>query len=267
MSDITMRPDLSAPMTQNLNNHYLDNNIDPGAFRTPDYHVYIYSISQRAHERNMPPMIPRLVIKACPANQEYVLAYKLEHPYQQADRNVDTGEVLIRFHHAKKIAQDIVCPDAPTMDAPITAEGASSGMDLRAKGVFWSMNYPPLDSEVQAARKRLETSYRMRLERNVQLEYTNPKELAERIGEEDHLAADYFGEEYSWHRARVRKAAPAAKVTCPECGDDIKPGVAFHRDSQGEYCILDWKRAYEAGRVTKKQVPESKRWQGFEPGA
>lgn len=263
MSDITMRPDLSASHTKGLNNSYLNNNMDPGAFRKPDFYVYIYSVSNREFERRLPPHIPRLILKACPEGKDYIQVARLSHPFEQADRDVDNGEVRMRYHDARKVAQDILCPDAADMDSAVSPESMSSGTDLRAKGLFWSLNNPPLPEEVKKAHKRVEDYYRARLVRNQALEYTNPKELAERINEDDHLAADYFGEEYSWHKQRVKKVTAAAKVPCPVCGDDIKPGVAFHKDSEGEYCILDWKRAYDAGRVTKKQVPEDKRWDGF----
>lgn len=261
MTDVIMRPDLSKPMTQGLNNSYLNNNIDPGAFRKPEFEVYLYSVSNKEHHRAIPPMIPGLTFKACPDDKDYVEVAKLSHPFEQADRDVDNGEVRMRFHDARKVAMDLICPDAATMDSAFPAN--SYTVDLRAQGIFWSMNNPPTEEEVKKARGRVEKYYRTLLERATALEYTNPKELAERINEDYHLAADYFGEEYSWHKARVRKVTPAAKVACPVCGDDIKAGVAFHRDSEGEYCILDWKRAYDAGRVTKKQVPEDKRWEGF----
>jgi hypothetical protein len=263
MSDVTYNPDLSQSATQGLNNANLNNNIDPGIFRKPDLFVYIYSTSQKEFQVARPPHIPRLILKACPADQDYILAAKLAHPFEQSDRDVDTGEVRMRFHDARKIAQDILCPDAPDMDAAISPSSTSSGNDLRIYGLFWSLNNPPTAEEIKKANGRREKYYRMLLERATSLEYTNPKELAERLNEDYHLAADYFGEEYSWHKQRVRKVVTVPKVPCSVCGEDIKPGVAFHKDSEGEYCILDWKRAYEAGRVTKKQVPESKRWEGF----
>lgn len=256
-NEITMRPDVSEKMTQALNETMLNNNIDPGAFRTPKYFVYLYSISQEEFERRMPPHLPRLTLKACPPDVEYVQVAKLAEPFEQADRDIDTGEVRIRFHNAQKVAQDIVCPDAPNMDAAVPPEVMSSGTDLRAKGLFWSLNNPPTAEEVKKARTRLENYYRSLLERATALEYTNPKELLERLNKDYHLAADYFGEEYTWHKQRVKKVG---KVECPYCGDPIKAGVAFHKGSDGDLCILDWKRAYEAGKVTLKQVPDDKRW-------
>lgn len=261
MTEIEMRPDLSQAMTRGLNNQYHNNNIEYGLFRKPDFYVYIYSISGKTFEVRRPPQIPLLVLNACPEDKEYVKVAQIGDPFMQTDRNVDTGAVISHKHPATQIAQDILCPDARDMDSALPPD--SQTVDLRQQGVFWSLNSPPTAEEVNKARKRLETYYRKRLERNVALEYTNPKELAERLGEDDHLAADYFGEEYSWHKQRVRKVTTAAKVPCSVCGNDIKPGVAFHKDSEGEYCILDWKRAYEAGRVTKKQVPDTHRWAGF----
>lgn len=258
MSEITMRHDLGAQRTRGVNDGYLNNNIDPGLFRKPDYFVYLYSISNKEFERRLPPHIPRLLLRACPADKEYIEVARLAHPFEQNDRNVDTGDVIVRSHHAQKVAQDIVCPDAPNMDAPVSPESMSSGTDLRAQGLFWSLNNPPTDAEVKAAVQRKEKYYRGLLERATSLEYTNPAELAQRINEDYHLAADYFGEEYSWHKQRVRKSV--SKVPCSVCGEDIKPGVAFHKDDAGDYCILDWKRAYEAGRVTLKQVPASHAW-------
>jgi len=262
MPDIEMRPDLSQAMTQSLNNKTLNNNIDPGAFRKPDFHVYIYNVANRPFERRLPPQIPLLNLKACPEGKKYVEVLRLSHPFEQADRNIDTGEVLMRYHDARKIAQDIVCCGAANMDAACP-EAIASGVDYRAKGLFWSLNNPPTDEEVKKANKRVEDFFRARLERNVALEYSNPKELQDRLGEDDHLAADYFGEEYSWHKQRVKKVTAAPKVECPYCGDQIKPGVAFHKGEDGELCILDWKRAYEAGKVTLKQVPEAKQWEGY----
>jgi hypothetical protein len=262
MPDIEMRPDVSQKMTQALNETMLNNNIDPGAFRTPKYFVYIYNVANREFERRLPPQIPRLILKACPPDQEYIQVAKLAEPFEQADRDIDTGEVRIRFHSAKAIAQDIVCCGAADMDAA-APDAVAAGVDYRAKGLFWSLNNPPTAEEVAKANKRVEEFFRARLSRNTALEYTNPKELMERLGEDDHLAADYFGEEYSWHKQRVKKVTAAAKVECPYCGDQIKPGVAFHKGEDGELCILDWKRAYEAGKVTLKQVPEAKQWEGF----
>lgn len=258
MSEIEMRPDVSRKMTQALNDTYNNNNIEYGLFRQPDFYVYIYSVSRKSFEVRRPPQIPLLVLKACPADQEYVEVAKIEDPFKQTDRNVDTGRVITHSHPGKQIAQDIVCPDAVNMDSALPP-GANT-VDLRAQGVFWSLNNPPTEQEVAAAHKRVETYYLSLLERATALEYTNPKELQERLNEDYHLAADYFDEEYSWHKKRVKKVAAVKLVPCSVCGEDIKPGVAFHKDDAGDYCILDWKRAYEAGRVTLKQVPENKRW-------
>lgn len=266
MSDIEMRPDVSQKMTQAINNKYHNNNISYGLFQKPEFFVFIYSVSNKTFEIRRPPQIPLLVLKACPADKDYIQVAKLADPFLQTDRNVDTGMVVTFSHPAAQIAQDIVCPDAPNMDAAVSPGSASSGTDLRAQGIFWSLNNPPTPEEVAKANKRVETYYLDLLERAKVLEYQNPKELMERINEDYHLAADYAAAnfegdwDFSWHRTKVRKVKSTGKVDCPYCGEQIKPGVAFHKGEDGDLCILDWKRAYEAGKVTLKQVPDEKRW-------
>lgn len=242
----------SKAATQSINNSLLVNNFDPGAFREPKFFVYIYSVSPKAFEVRRPPMIPLLNFKACPEGQDYVLVAKMPDLFEQNDRDIDSGEIRIRSHNGTKVALDMLCPYAVDMDSALPPNTYT--VDLRAQGVFLSATNPPSAEDVSKARKRLEKYYRGLLEKATALEYTNPKELSETLNEDYHLAADYFGEEYSWHRKRVKKAS---KVPCPNCGDDIKAGVAFHKDSDGEYCILDWKRAFEAGRVSKKQYDDA----------
>jgi hypothetical protein len=146
------------------------------------------------------------------------------------------------------------------MDSALPPDSYAIGTDLRAQGVFWTRNNPPTEAEVAKAHKRIEKYYRGLLEKATALEYSNPKELAERLQNEDyHLAADYFGEEFSWHKKRVKKVAPVVKSECPNCGNEIKRGIAFHFDPDTGLCVLDWKRAYEAGKVKLEDVPESKR--------
>src|ERR1700692_4928071 len=119
MTDIEMRPDLSRAMTRGLNDQYHNNNIEYGLFRTPDFYVYLYSISSKEFVVRRPPQIPMLTLKACPADKEYIEVAKFGDPFLQTDRNVDTGAVIAHKHPAKQIAQDIVCPEAADMDSAI----------------------------------------------------------------------------------------------------------------------------------------------------
>lgn len=249
----------SRQMTES-NNPKIDY-LDPNAFRKPDYFVYIYSVvDQRPAgkhlSRSLPPLISHLDIAEIAPGERYRLVTKLAHPTNQHYLDVN-DQPRTDFHDAKRLAMDIVNPGNPSMDqnAEINPVNTfSQGNDYGKLGVFWSLNFPPTDEEVAAAIKRKEDFYRSRLEQARILEATDPKALNAFIKTEDHCAADYFGEEYTWHRTVKRPAF------CPNCGESIREGVAYHRNVDGIFCIIDWKRAVEAGIKTMKQVPESKRW-------
>jgi hypothetical protein len=46
-------------------------------------------------------------------------------------------------------------------------------------------------------------------------------------------------------------------MDCPNCGERIKAGVAFHKQEEGTLCILDWKRAVASGVRTRQQAYEA----------
>jgi hypothetical protein len=85
------------------------------------------------------------------------------------------------------------------------------------------------------------------------LEVSDPKALNEALGKDDHLAAEYFGEEFSWHRVAQRKAE------CPNCMQDIKQGAAFHFLPNGRACVLDWDKAIASGAVDASDRPVTKK--------
>jgi ribosomal protein S27AE len=62
-----------------------------------------------------------------------------------------------------------------------------------------------------------------------------------------------FSIDVDWHKLTT------PKIECPNCGEKIKEGIAFHY-SNGRICVLSWERAYLAGAVKKDEVPESFRW-------
>lgn len=237
---------------------------DPGAFRKPDYQVYLYSVSKKKFEIKIPPHVPLTVLKACPEDQEYVLVHTLSHPVQQVDKDIDTGEPRMRYHDAMKVAQDIVCPNAPDMDGAIAPDAYAINTDLRAQGVFYSRNNPPTEAEVKKAHQRLEKHYRGLIEKASALEYSNPKELAEFINEDCRLAADYFDESPTWYKKPTKKKVEAAKGECPNCGESIKSGLAYHF-VEGVACVIDWKRAVAAGVKMKADVPEGQEWWDVNP--
>jgi hypothetical protein len=148
-------------------------------------------------------------------------------------------------------------------DATLAADKSfTEGNDYGKLGVFWSLNDPPTDEEVAKAIQRKEAFYRRRLNQARALEASSPKDLHLFLTPTDHIAVDYFArvyeseEQFSWHKVMVMPSK------CPNCGESIKTNVAFHASAAlgGVLCVIDWKRAVEAGVKKLEDVPESKRW-------
>jgi hypothetical protein len=115
------------------------------------------------------------------------------------------------------------------------------------------MNEVPTEEELKGAEARRLVYYKRIFEEANALLRSDPKKLQEVLTEDHHLAAEMFGQDVDWHRLST------PKIECPNCGEKIKEGIAFHRVN-GDLCVLDWEKAYLSGAVKKDQVPEGKRW-------
>jgi len=235
----------SAPESQSLaSEHKIPEVFDANMYREPEYYIYIYTTSDRDFTVSQPPLFPRLLVRAKKPQERYALVVKIPSPFQQIDREGAIGDLIVRGHKAEQVAASLVNPNNPTLnqDAVIPAQLVHGfGVDLTSQGVFWSKNNPPTEEEVAKAEKRRENYYRGLLERARTLEISNPRELEFLINQDYHMAAEYFGEEYSWHRKMTRS------VECPLCGEPIKPGIAAHKNSLGGVCVLDAERAEKMG--------------------
>jgi hypothetical protein len=253
----------SQAMSLAENTKYVSPFLDPELTRKPEYMVYVYSVVDPRPDgyhllRNAPPLVRNLRIAELKPGEQYALVTTLAHPVNQPDVDVNDQRVN-HAHNAQRVAQDIVNPENISLnqDAAIAADRSfTEGNDFGKLGVFWSLNNPPTDEEVAKAIKRKEAFYRKRLDQARALEASSPKDLYAFLTPTDHVAADYFGEEFTWHKVSRKPES------CPNCGEPVKSGVAFHASAAlgGVLCIIDWKRAVEAGVKKLKDVPESKRW-------
>lgn len=217
--------------------------------RKPDYWVYLYSVSEQSFDVFRPPLLANLRITGRKPGQEYVQCARFPQPLLTPQGSVDNDEITIMPMDARRFVMDIVNPDNLSLDQDLViAKPSNIGNDLGKKGVFWSLNNPPTEAEVKAARNRMEKYYNYLLEKARATETSDPKSLVEMLTPEYHAAADYFGIETSWHGKRSRP------MDCPNCGDRIKVGVAFHKTEEGTLCILDWKRAVASGVRTRQQA-------------
>ena len=253
----------SQAMSNDENLKYVPDFLDPELTRKPEYFVYVFSVVDPRPEgyhliRNAPPLIHHLQIAELKPGETWTLVTKFPHPVNQA--GVDTQEQRVNYaHNAQRVAQDVVNPENITLnqDAVLAADKSfTEGNDYGKLGVFWSLNEVPTEEEISKAVRRKETFYRRRLDQARALEASSPKDLFAFLTPTDRIAADYFDEEFSWHKV------PRKPESCPNCGESIKAGVKFHSSAAlgGKLCIIDWQGAVEAGAAKMKDVPESKRW-------
>lgn len=239
--------------------------------RKPEYWVFLYNISEQEHVVSRPPLIKEMKIRGRKPSETVALCAKFPQPLNMPKGNVDSGEVDFIVTDTRRFVTDIINPDNITINQDAFIEKSTSGgsNDLGAKGVFWSLNGPgaskdgyleePTQQEIDAARKRLEKRYRFLLDRAKAVEVSNPKELSEILSPEHHAAAEYYGETYTWHNKQVRADY------CPQCGERMRAGAAFHKTEDGGYCILDWERAVKAGIRTRAQAYEATEDEKFAP--
>jgi hypothetical protein len=254
----------SQRMSEAENMQGVDPWFDPGSVRKPDSFVYVYSVVDPRPDgyhllRDLSPLVHRMQIAELQPGERYALVTKIPQPVCQRWLDPASNQWRVDEHSARRVAQDIVNPENVTgnQDAVLAADKSfTEGNDFGKLGVFWSANHPPTDEEIDKAVKRKEGFYRKRLDQCRALEASSPKDLYAFLTPTDHVAADYFGEEFSWHKVSRKPES------CPNCGEPVKPGVAFHASAAlgGVICVIDWKRACEAGVKKLEDVPESKLW-------
>lgn len=251
------------PVQDGPSAHEVSLYLDPDQVRKPEYTVFLHSISKRSFEQPHP-IYRNIIIPACPKDKRYITFMRINHPIMIATVDPDnaSGPPKYIFENAKRAALCVCNPSYVGLDLkaqdtppPDWAQIASGECNLTRQGVFASMNEIPTEDELKKAEDRRLAYYRMRFEEANGLLRSDPKKLQEVLGIDHHLAAEMFGQDVDWHKITT------PKIECPNCGDKIKEGIAFHY-TNGARCVLDWERAYLAGAVKKEDVPDRFKWWG-----
>lgn len=107
------------------------------------------------------------------------------------------------------------------------------GSNLNAYGVWWSVtppDDPSLDQEIELFKARAERTFKALVEQAEQLYAANDrKSITPRM----HFAMDYLGLSAPWHQSTARM------TPCPNCGMQVREGLAYHKNEFGEKCIID----------------------------
>lgn len=218
-------------------------------------HIFIYSVAKRGFQVNH--CYYKGELRGCKPDERYVACYSVPDPPQQISVDAERGgkriEVEPRDEAGWRVAIDILNPNNPSTD-PYAKMGAKAaayyatgqGVDLIKYGLFPSLNNPPTEAELLRAEKSRNESYDALVTDAFQERESNPQGF--RAWLRDHpdiyVAMEMTGVEADW----IKKSE--IKMSCPNCGDSVKQGIAFHKSSAGVLCIIDRKRAGEAG-VTK----------------
>jgi len=196
------------------------------SFGVTEVPIYFYNVGELEHNTPRPPNHPHMLIRACPKGQPYIMARgSITHPFieNRKDQNEINYPVLTNgFKEATKMLNPMnPCFKGDESDQDYGLESEfHQGDNLGKYGVFWSTHNPPLDSEVAAARKRMEATYRKELERMGKAK-TADEALALR-NKISSAAADYFGVSATWHQTDL-VSRDYGKVDCGVCGEKIQP--------------------------------------------
>lgn len=220
--------------------------------RRPDYWLHVFNISNREFIVRRPPDFPLIKIKACPKGDPWTLALRVGDTVRYKFVPAETGSPAFFSISGERWACDIINPanlgDKMWQDVTNLEIRAFHGSDdLSVRGVFWSRNEQPSAEELHMARTRMEGHYRAVVQ-DAEEKYRDGK--AKELGEEHHAAADYLHINAPWH------VKSAVQEPCPNCGEMINPGIAYHPSAVGGVCVIDWPRTVRAGVKRRDEVPE-----------
>lgn len=230
-------------------------------------HIYIHSVAKR--DFDVKHVYFRGALKGCHKGERYVTCYAVPDPPQQISVDAERGgkrvEVEPRDEAGWRVAIDILNPNNPSTNPYLKLDAKSAAfysigqnVDLIKYGLFPSLSIEPSEEELLRAEAVRNQNYQDLVDEAFQEQASNPQNFRLWLkGHPDiYVAMEALGIEADW----MKKSE--VKQSCPNCGTSVKAGIAFHV-LDGRDCIVDWKKAYEAGRVKREDVPPGKRWQGF----
>ncbi len=285
------RPDLGAGLTAHDPKNVRYNSVAYRSRHDPDYLIYVYNLSNRTFEDPTTGrgIIGRINLRAPGVTDEDSTAVTIEKmegkkkvymeeegdtkwklittfPQPTLISKFDDDQEQIAYIETDgvRFVVDQIWPDNPTrsLDVKLPDDNRSpksSGNNFAEKGIFFSLANPPLKSDIESAKRRMENYYTNLLDRAGALELSDEKQLSEELrGNPDYsYAAQYYGRTFKWNRKNVRT------TECPNCGDQ-KPSNRLFHVTNGRLCVERtqeaWKAVIESGFGTYDTVPEELRW-------
>jgi hypothetical protein len=222
------------------------------AVRAPQRIVYIHTVAKRSFGPLARTLFPWLKLAGCEAGERYTTCTTVPDPIAQASPDQERGGTRVDEHDGWRAAIDLLNPNNLTSN-PFSGDGNPdffanrSGQNLIAEGFWPSVNQVPPESEIKAAEQRRDKHYAYLTREATRLASVSTRELNEFLQSypDTHIAMDAQGLEANWHsRSEV-------KSSCPNCGDTVRQGIAFHQSSVGIMCVIDPERALKAGAIDR----------------
>lgn len=216
----------------------------------PQYKIYVYNILSLDHTRNLPPNYSAVKIPACLPNEKYSFT-TLNPAVRNRFLKPGTFDYYYQMEDGRKSASQIINPasfpsinfDRQLVQNSTEIEYEVSGSNLNDLGVWWSLTRPQdteqLDREIALFRERVKKTMTA-LAKLARQWGSDPKKVHE-ITPRMHFAMDYLGLKAPWHTDTY------AIVNCPTCGEEVRQGIVYHRNSLGDRCIVDMERAQKMG--------------------
>ena len=218
--------------------------------------IYIYNICTLSHVRNQPPEFPAFTVEPCPKGEKFSVKV-FPGLVNEKFCKPGTAEYYTQQVDGRKYATSLLNPDTfPGTDWQAQlAEGSTgnddmSGMNMNRFGVFWSElapDSPKLDAQIKLFRGLVDRTMDALVKEGNRW---NAEGRLANISPMMHFAMEYFGLSSPWHMSHRHK------TECPNCGDLVLEGIAYHRNASGDICIIDRER-YEASVITVQQQKES----------
>lgn len=227
--------------------------------RAPERYVYVFNTSRSNYSLHHP-IFGNVTLPGCPPDREYIKCMAIPHPKLEYFSDSD-GNLQAKSWDGWRLGVDMLNPANIGMDQYATgvSDLTAGSTNFIQRGVFLSLNETPTAEEMQKSDQVKKDYYHTLIQRADYQEMADVTKLPNEITTEHHIAADYFGMEKSWHKMN-RLAS-----MCPNCGDPVRPGTAYHRNSFGEKCIID-REKYAASLAADSEEPQ-KRGVGRPPKA
>jgi hypothetical protein len=220
------------------------------------YVIYVYNIIEREYTVSQPPLFPGFIIPACPKGHKFSFTL-LPAFVKETYLKPGSTEYYYKNVDGRKCATSLLNPSAypgTNWNSQIQKWDTldQTGNNLNKFGVWWSLTKPDetekLEKEIKIFKKIVGATMQ---------ELVNDGEKLSAAGDLKsitplmHFAMDYFGKQAKWHMSSEHM------VSCPNCGEMVKEGVAYHKNDFGDRCIIDperYAKIVDAGKAAQVAV-------------